>query len=195
MVTPSNRYRLLKNYYSYQRLNLKDRNLVRISAGLNLFNEQKSHLSFAIVRHPYERLISAFQSKFIKTDDFRFEERRKLVNGNFTKFLQIVCAENENCPIGKRNCTINFHWVPFYRRCDFCGVNYDVIIKLESHDQDINYVDPALQGKLGKLQKNPGLKKKSIGEYFAEVPDKLLKRLFAHYGLDFGLFGYDISVL
>lgn len=100
VITPASRYYLVKNYFSYKRLNDVDANLVQTSHGLNVFNSRNGHLTFAAVRHPYFRLVSAFESKFLKTDDHHFEAKRSAIGHNFTAFIDFVVNELDQCPVG-----------------------------------------------------------------------------------------------
>ena len=106
------------------------------------------------VRHPFQRLYSAWLDKFVSCrDGCKNREFYK----PFEKFeKQILKFDEQNIPhnLGKRNFTITFrafvlwltdnntnykenaHWQPMYQLCSPCAVRYDFISHLETIEAD-----------------------------------------------------------
>ena len=51
-----------------------------------------------------------------------------LSNKSFPEFIDYVCA------VG------NEHWQPFYMHCNYCGINYEMIGRMETLDDDLIYI-------------------------------------------------------
>lgn len=104
-------------------------------------------VSFSMVRHPFERLVSAYQDK-VMGGTWRENRwagkllKRKYKNSSFSAFVQmIVETAGKTCPSpGRRPCRLNLHWQPFVSRCAFCTTPYTVIAKAETSSQDIRYI-------------------------------------------------------
>jgi hypothetical protein len=76
---------------------------------------QKKPFIFVNVRHPFERLVSAFTH-------FR---AHGIVSGNFTIFLTKVVREGKTCKDGK--CLdMDLHYQPIYSYCSMCALNFTV---------------------------------------------------------------------
>merc|ERR1712107_725561 len=78
-------------------------------------------VSFSIVRHPWVRLVSAFQDKMLDNHD------------NFYK--SIIDQSEEICRTPNR-CRLDKHWKPFLSRCGYCDLEYQVIARMENFVQD-----------------------------------------------------------
>ena len=53
---------------------------------------------------------------------------------------------------GRKRCTLNSHYNPYYFNCDYCNVPYHFIGRLEHWDEDIANIDKAgLQSQLSIL--------------------------------------------
>ena len=90
---------------------------------------------------------------------------------------------------------------PYYNRCDYCNVKYDVIGHLEDSLDDIMYIGTKqnLTTFLPELTKT-NRKSKSKGEmssldriehYMSQLTTQQRRTLYKLYELDFELFGYD----
>ena len=94
--------------------------------------------------------------------------------------------------------TLERHWRPQYQICRPCYVNYDFIGRVESISEDAKHV-------LSKLTASDELQIKFPSEHrfnngtrtlksvFANVSQKLLRKLIALYRTDYDSFGYDYS--
>ena len=83
-----------------------------------------SIVSFSMVRHPFERLVSAYQDKVMGGTAGRNTWaadllRRRSNNTSFPSFLSMVVEQAARvCPSpGVRPCGLNPHWRPYMARC------------------------------------------------------------------------------
>lgn len=161
---------------------------------------------FIIVRHPFERLLSAYRDKLehMKGREYYYRRygqyithryRAKQSNltsrePSFTEFLQFIAKEKR----------FDEHWVPFIDSCQPCSMNYDYIFKFESLIGEYNYFirEHNLQYYLNysrseRISTNfQGITDDAVAEkYFEQVPVALLLSIFNIYQLDFLLFSYS----
>ncbi|CAL4105407.1 unnamed protein product [Meganyctiphanes norvegica] len=95
------------------------------------------------------------------------------------------------------------HWVPYWKRCSPCSVKYNVIAKLETGDQDFQYIwQRTSHGKLESAvpwQNRSGGTGSSDGKllrkYYSTLSKDLIKRVHQRFLLDFELFQYDIRTV
>nr|XP_045613690.1 carbohydrate sulfotransferase 10-like isoform X1 [Procambarus clarkii] len=139
----------------------------------------KTSLKMMIVRHPLERLLSAYRDKMLRlrgnSDRFELMQRkiahtypdpntprntpRNTTSGHnvtqptFTQFLQKVKFDVRRAWRSKGMKNINMHWRPYWLTCAPCHLTYDVISQVETLDQDQEYVirELGLQDKLFNL--------------------------------------------
>nr|XP_053629793.1 carbohydrate sulfotransferase 10-like [Cherax quadricarinatus] len=136
----------------------------------------RNALKMIIVRHPLERLLSAYRDKMlrVKSPNHRFEELQRHIaqrypdssislntsfNVNnatkptFTQFLKKVIYDLKQAWKSGGKKSINMHWRPYWLTCAPCQVSYDVIAQVETLDLDQEYVirQLGLQDQLFKL--------------------------------------------
>ena len=101
-----------------------------------LVNEEH-YFAFSFVRHPFDRLVSAYIEKIEmnKTGYFQLHIgaiKEKYGNVTFNNFLLHVLSTKGNP---------NEHWLPFYKTCSYCDFGFDQFIgRLETFDRDMRYV-------------------------------------------------------
>uniref|UniRef100_A0A182QLH1 Carbohydrate sulfotransferase n=1 Tax=Anopheles farauti TaxID=69004 RepID=A0A182QLH1_9DIPT len=166
-------------------------------------------ISFIIVRHPFERLVSAYKDKIQyalpnshhhKLGNRIIQKYRKTVNGKpttllkhptFSEFVNYLLDE-----IKHPHYEIDMHWVPVTHFCTPCFFHYDVIAKFETLEEDQNYLIAI--GRLDSVIK-PQWKNAGKGahtndvllKFFAELDATQIRGLYDYYRFDFELFGYS----
>ena len=87
------------------------------------------------------------------------------------------------------------HWTSFWNKCSPCINRYDVIVKLETIEDDVAYLRNKLNITAPYKEVFMPIKLKKTMEHcelLKEVPQKLLEKLWRKYEADFGLFGYSL---
>ncbi|XP_059098076.1 carbohydrate sulfotransferase 8-like isoform X2 [Tigriopus californicus] len=148
-----------------------------------IIHEYNAYLLVVFVRHPFERLASAFEDKINSTRDEQFTSWRK----KFTKTYA--------------DCKVNHHWQPFYDQCGFCNVSFDVIGTLDEFQSDMIYIQERLHrpnifnltiraNSALQTSQESTIREKTL-EYFKELKKEQIRLLLHHYQIDFELFGYE----
>ena len=175
-----------------------------------IINRVRQYFKFMFVRHPFERLLSAYKNKFSERYSVYFQKKfgrkiirryrqeakaESLVYGNdvtFREFVTYVLDPRTHVE------GLNEHWRQYYKLCHPCHLNYDVIGKYETLYSDASLVlDRAgVSDRVTFPTYPPETRKKRaktvdyIRDFFATIPTTELKDLKATYGLDFEFFGY-----
>ena len=204
-----NRKKGVHELFNYSKYSLRARNIDEL-ARVNNTNIFK----FMFVRHPFERLASAYNDKFVKSrvwDTYskkleikNYQEMYMGMKSNdpclakpsvqftFSCFVDYVLAEVKN-----------IHWWPYTELCRVCYVQYDLIGHLEDFRDDFQIL-------LNTFHNNNALKeiskektkrnctvncketKKSVYlKYFNQIAKTTILRLYQKYKNDFELGGYD----
>ncbi|KAK2725068.1 carbohydrate sulfotransferase 11-like isoform X1 [Artemia franciscana] len=168
-----------------------------------------NYYKFMFVRHPFERLVSAYVNKFHKsyTDYFQIKYGREIVKNyrtnpekealarghdvTFSEFVQYLID-----PKSRERRPFDEHWRPMHELCEPCRIKYDIIGKYETLNEDSWLVleDPRIDQ---KVKFPPGLKKSTasvVKSYLSQIPESHLIKLYYLYELDFKLFRYDFDV-
>ncbi|XP_077292620.1 carbohydrate sulfotransferase 11-like [Arctopsyche grandis] len=167
----------------------------------DLLNTSKK---FMIVRHPFERLLSAFRDKLEDVDKTYYHEKygkyimkwyRVQPDDRavpyFEEFLKYIVNEK----------SFDEHWRPYFQECAPCFVDYDIILKMESFENDmkylINYLDNENIRQIIQTTQwnntNPSGRTdiEITKEYFSNISTSLLKDIYNIYEKDFILFDYE----
>ncbi|XP_017793067.1 PREDICTED: carbohydrate sulfotransferase 9-like [Habropoda laboriosa] len=160
---------------------------------------------FLIVRHPFERLVSAYRDKLehIEGRDYyykrfgrhiahKYHRFRKLnetkLEPTFTEFLRFIVEEKY----------FDEHWAPFIDTCEPCLIKYNYILKFDTFDRDQKFLIQEL-GLNEYLYEKNDLKNINprgvtttalVKEYMQNVPRSLLDKINKVYENDFKLFSY-----
>ena len=110
-------------------------------------------------------------------------------------------------PFRRAEQVIDAHWRPFYLRCGYCEVDYDIIGKMETFEDDLKFIFESknltmasssdmdsgfLRKKFNSKRKTVGMKQaERIKTYFEILPPRLRQGLKELYHWDFELFGYE----
>lgn len=156
-------------------------------------------ISFSMVRHPFERLVSAYQDKLVdQTDKFYKRVVDYLIDNygavTFENFVSMILTKSRRRCRRMNRCGLDKHWKPFISRCGYCDIPYKVIAKAENFAEDQKFI-----GKLANIEIKPIETHKSSGgstkdltkKYFSELSLDTVKKLYNVYKVDFEMFGYS----
>ena len=167
----------------------------------------QNYFKFIFVREPFERILSAYRNKFTTSYNKYFQQRygkhiireyrknpttKALNTGSDVKFHEFVAYLLD--PKTKR--PFNDHWNQYYRLCHPCLVQYDVIGKYESLEEDAEYVFERTDiNKILHFPKSNRLagKPRTSDVYmnsFQNISRLELHKLWELYKVDFSMFGY-----
>ena len=152
--------------------------------------------TFTFVRHPFERIVSAYNGK-VKSEKFPNEYNYE----SFPEFIEHrVLKELES----KQQLKVNIHWMPFIDRCYHCDIPYSVIGRIETFQEDVTYIimknnlqtilDLESAPFFHSLNASKNDTKKETIDYFFQLNITQIQRLYQAYTMDFELFGYNIDV-
>ena len=202
-----------KTYFTVHRPKTMTKYGFRFLSNLNSSQRQyalSTYKSFVFVRHPLDRLLSAFREKF---EHFtRFHERFQKIYAptilrnfrpgvtdeviakgkgvTFKEFVQYVIRQHK---IGGH---MNVHWMSYWDLCRPCQRHYDFIGKIETMTTDADYV---LRTFLGHNDPPKFPQRNSLGEsdlqsYFDQLEEQEVESLIEVYKKDFEIFGYEKTV-
>jgi len=165
--------------------------------------------SIIFVRHPFERLLSAFRDKLedpnIKGRKFNeyyhnkygrrivMHYRKEKITGptfkypRFSEFLNFIMDKDIRYD--------DEHWAPFYKECSPCHINFTFVGHFETLYWDVHLL--ANKTGLTSLWDDPtdffqsSTSELVTNQYFSQVDRDVLRRLYKRYKLDFELFGYS----
>nr|XP_039250366.1 uncharacterized protein LOC120328046 [Styela clava] len=178
----------------------------------NFFNPSPKNSSFRIIltRHPFGRLISAWNQKFLKTSNYwttllktykvMLNYKKDIVKDHAMSFKDLA-TYIANIHGNGRYFDMHFH--PISKICELCEYDYTYILKAESVDQDepwlmkrLNLTDVtirkrnmAIGGSL--INNNP---KVNIKKYMSMLPPTVVQKLYKLYEADFDYFGYTFNL-
>lgn len=161
--------------------------------------------TFLIVRHPFERLVSAYRDKLEhiegrdyyykrfgrhithKYHKFRKPNETKL-EPTFTEFLRFIVEEKY----------FDEHWAPFVDTCEPCLIKYNYILKFDTFERDQKFLIQELglseylyhQNDLKNINPRGVTTAALVKEYMQDVPRSLLDGINKVYETDFKLFAY-----
>ena len=175
----------------------------------------KNYFKFFFVRHPIERLISAYRNKFEDGNRLSYgfpymfgrqiikryrpnATKESLAKGQDVTFKEFVHYIID-LPLSPQRTTFNEHWCPMNDLCHPCAINYDVIGKYERFKSDTRLV--LSMANLTQLDDEfpPSTSKVNTRDVMEEYTNQLsreeLARLYHIYALDFELFDYVLHFL
>ena len=175
-----------------------------------------NYFTFTIVRHPLDRLISAYPDRILNgcTDQAKlhFPAIFHLTRSNLlTLGISVLYNKITNCidtfPTFEEfirfvivNPDGDLHWMPYHQHCSPCQIEYDAIIKLETAVQDQEYVlKQSMMDQYLNLsyqhhrQRNDVQTKDLRSQYFSNLTCLQFDELTKVYSKDFRLFTYDVK--
>ncbi|XP_070000638.1 carbohydrate sulfotransferase 11 [Penaeus vannamei] len=169
-----------------------------------------------IVRHPFTRLLSAYRDKIAKPDPhpqkFKFKELQahivaKYRSGRsadtpptptFPEFVQHVIdstVDLSSAAEWRKNVKC---WTPYWVHCSVCHYDYNIIMKLETMEQDEQFL--ITLSRLNELKNRTswvhlrGASSTQLAmQYYKELTRHQMFQLYNRYELDFKIFQYDIN--
>ncbi|XP_066996722.2 carbohydrate sulfotransferase 11 [Anabrus simplex] len=167
----------------------------------------KNFTKFLFVRHPFERLLSAYRNKleqhYLSSKYFQSRFGRHIVkhyrksptkeallNGDDVTFFEFVTYLTN-----PKDVIFNEHWKPIHQLCWPCFIDYDIIGKYETLYEDSEYIlnhigkSEIIFPRSSKASNTASILKK----YFSLLPKLLIKELYSIYFMDFKLFGYSFE--
>ena len=166
-------------------------------------------LKMIVVRNPLDRLYSAYHDKlawqnngalphFAKTSMHIHTVQSKNQNdrqhlATFEEFITYISSRKHSTMYGLEE----NHWSTYFRVCQPCHVKYDVIIHLETVEEDARYL-LKLIGAPKKLKFPSGYGRngssttshEEVLQVFKNLKSETLMNLYEAYKTDFDMFGY-----
>lgn len=174
-----------------------------------LKKSMENYFSFIIVRHPLERLLSAYRDKLQFALPLTYHKQlgnniikqyrkpkpsKRTPTHRWPTFAEFV-AYLLDCR--KRGDRLDMHWTPITEFCTPCMFKFDVVAKIETLDEDQQYVieKAGLKEVLQSQWKNAGHGPTSdhVAKYYAKLKRSDILRLYKLYKYDFQLFNYSIK--
>ena len=168
----------------------------------------KYYFKFMIVRHPLERLLSAYRDKFTSVNEhnvhFHFKYGRKIVRKfrhrpsrkslkyghdvTFPEFVKYIISRDHKTD------EYNPHWKSYTQLCYPAHIHYDFIGKFETLYQDMKYILHRINPTVCPFH-FPELSQKStsnrfIDKYYRNISRSEILKLFNIYKNDFLLYQY-----
>ncbi|XP_076223610.1 carbohydrate sulfotransferase 11 isoform X2 [Nomia melanderi] len=162
-------------------------------------------LKFLIVRHPFERLVSAYRDKLehIQGRDYYYKRfgrhithkyhkyrqpNETKIEPTFTEFLRFIVEEKY----------FDEHWAPYVDTCEPCLITYNYILKFDTFDRDQQFLIQELgisdylydRNDLRNINPRGVTTTAIVKEYMQNVPRSLLDDINKVYESDFKLFSY-----
>ncbi|XP_069554458.1 carbohydrate sulfotransferase 10 isoform X1 [Brachyistius frenatus] len=173
-----------------------------------------TYFKFFIVRDPFERLISAFKDKFVKNPRFEPWYKHDIAPAIIRKYRKVhrdddLAASGLHFEDfvrylgdaeGRRRTDRQFgehiiHWVTYAELCAPCEIHYSVVGHHETLERDAPHILRAagVEGLVSYPAIPLGItryNRTKVERYFSGVSKRDVRRLYARYRGDFGLFGY-----
>lgn len=170
----------------------------------------RSYFKALFVRHPFERLVSAYIDKALRPRSevqWFYQTYWEKIPGVKAENRSPTFSEFVDFVLGTPVREWDEHWSPYYSRCQPCLLDYDFVGKLETADRDFPLlfseigVDARLFGRVHVSRRgSTGCSSRGIAtcadagssaDYFATLSHDQVMGLYSRYFYDFELFGYD----
>ncbi|XP_033122197.1 carbohydrate sulfotransferase 11-like [Anneissia japonica] len=169
----------------------------------------KTYTKFMFVRHPFSRLLSAFNDKLKFKENETMTAMQNQVGWRILRKYRptkndtnydIRFEEFIKMAITTGITADNAHWREMHRLCYPCDVGYDIIGKFEDIENDAKYIltlagagNVAFPGTSGTYFTNSSNRDK-LTKYYAPVSIPDIAALYNKFKFDFCLFDYTIPL-
>jgi len=171
----------------------------------------KDNYKFMVVRHPFERILSAYRDKledlsrdmearggyyYSMFGRHIVKEYRDTLNVNLTGVLEPTWKEFITYLIDTPVTKFDEHWTPMWMLCSPCIIRYNVIARMETFAEDTQFtlLEAGLDNQLKvewKHRTGTGGSSDTIMDYYSQLTVSEVAMLFKKYQLDFELYGYN----
>ncbi|XP_045594046.1 LOW QUALITY PROTEIN: carbohydrate sulfotransferase 11 [Procambarus clarkii] len=183
-------------------------------------NSSQQPLSFMIARHPLKRLVSGYRDKIHSGNRYYSRLSRAIMKQypqlkpetlaprsfrsffgragplsvvpSFPQFIQFLIDENA------KGAKLDEHWTPMNRFCTPCLVPFDVFAKIETLEEDGNYIifsagieDVIKPKRINRSRNEPT--EEVADKFLCQLSQKQMEDLLELYKYDIELFEYDVS--
>jgi len=161
------------------------------------------------VRHPFKRLVSAYLDKLLHKSSGYYNNvasyieknnhyKRINVNDRYTPltgeptfedYINFIVDTSSN-----KNYKGDTHWSDYQKLCDPCRHKYDLVLKLETIEEDLEYLRDRLKipdDAEGIMTVSQNKHEYDFMTYFNELPQPLFEQVYDMYKEDFEMFGYE----
>ena len=170
----------------------------------------KHYFKFLVVRNPFNRLVSAYEDKFLHdkgrwypfnvggyiTKNYRLnktieEKSESTDNVKFEELVRFIVNETE-----RMKSKYDPHWSLMQSQCYPCLFNYDYIGKLETLQHDLpflmeKFTSNGVRPSFPFMNSNPS-KHVNLTAYYGRLASSEMVRLREFYKIDSRMFGYSL---
>ncbi|XP_049313311.1 carbohydrate sulfotransferase 11 isoform X1 [Bactrocera dorsalis] len=170
---------------------------------------QNDSITFMIARHPFERLLSAYRDKMVFAIPHSYHDKlgRRIVRKYRSKNLDMNSPRYPTFPefvrwllvqIKHGSVQIDMHFVSSTMFCTPCLINFDVIMKFDTLDEDQLYLinKTGLSRVIAPEWRNAGKGKNTqelLQSFYSKLSPRELQGLYQYYKYDFELFNYSAA--
>ena len=174
-----------------------------------------NYTKFMVVRHPLDRLLSAYYDKafpqYIRNGNRILKGRARRISefalNNFHKHESEADSSDYNASFWEFSQytfeKMDRHWTSYFGHCGQCVIDYDYILRTETMNTDANLFLSHSYPELTSLpaynhmrstSAKANVKSMKILKEFQDFSDSLVAELLKRYQLDMDQFGYHYDV-
>ena len=167
----------------------------------------KTYFKFMTVRHPFDRLVSAYEDKIVALSGSymggfharRIKKQYRDVNAKTGRRgkKHVTFAEFVRYVLDTKPEDMDTHWQDYGRWCEPCRVHYDYVARMETLRSDSRAILPRFSAtgvmpvlNLRQRTKRYSLQHGKIISLVGSIPAGDVQRLLRLYRRDFEMFGY-----